>query len=178
MIKDGTFYSVPAVDLAIAQLEGFDPSSVAAYPVFKDPSKGIEPGRSLCRLGYPFLEIVPQFDETANRFELGMPMTRFPIEGMFTRIADVAVPPGADTPNFPLRFLETSSPGFKGQSGGPIFDVDGTVWAIQVQTAHHPLGFSKKGEPEQYLNVGLGVSTDTLFGVLREVGVDFEVSDY
>lgn len=38
-------------------------------------------------------------------------------------------------------FIETSTPRLRGQSGGPIFDVNGAIWAIQSQTHHLKLGF-------------------------------------
>ena len=43
-----------------------------------------------------------------------------------------------------VHYLETSSAGLLGQSGGPIFDIDGTVWAMQSRTTHLPLGFAPK----------------------------------
>lgn len=176
---------IEAADIAIGKLEPFDPSWVSSYPMFKDPTKDFEPGASLCKLGYPFHQITPSFDEAKNGFVLpagAVPLPRFPIDGILTRIADIEVP---DPPPYALRWVETSSPGLKGQSGGPIFDTQGTIWAIQVQTAHFPLGFdppvpnSQKGEKEhQFLNVGLGVHPETMFGLMKDQGVSFKVSPY
>ncbi len=72
-----------------------------------------------------------------------------------------------------LSYLETSTPGLRGQSGGPIFDVEGRLCAIQVHTVHYPLGFSpvveqggRQLEEHQFLNVGVGVHADTILAFL------------
>ena len=51
------------------------------------PEPDYQPGRSLCRLGFPFHDIVPIFDEERNAFLLpegALPIPFYPIEGMFT----------------------------------------------------------------------------------------------
>lgn len=176
-IKDWRFCSIPAVDVSIAQLENFIPPDGQIYPKFKDPKKGFEPGRSLCKLGFPFHQITPVWNDTNQMFSFQVPIPRFPIEGILTRMVSIRPSDGSEPP-YPFTWIETSSPGLRGQSGGPIFDANGTIWGIQVQTAHLPLGFSKKGEPEQYLNVGLGVHTMTLIELFKEQGVQFSMSDY
>lgn len=118
-------------------------------------------------------------------FELppgSLPVPYFPIDGIFTR--NVNVPAG--TPRtYPLKFLETSSPGLRGQSGGPTFDVKGTVFAIQSRTQHFPLGFDtyhgvgkKRTLVPQFLNVGWGVHVATVVGFLQEIGVSHHLSNY
>jgi hypothetical protein len=166
------------VDVGIGKLEGFTPTPNQVYPVFKDPSKNFDSGASLCKLGYPFYSITPTFDESKHQFELpadALPVPLFPIEGIFTRIARVVVQNAPD-PGFPLLWVETSSPGLRGQSGGPTFDTKGTIWAIQCQTSHYDLGFNSK-TPQIY-NVGLGVHTETLFNVFDRNAVKYKVSDY
>ena len=86
-------------------------------------------------------------------------------------------------PPYKFRFIETSSPGLRGQSGGPIFDQQGIIWGIQSRTAHHPLGFSplvpggKPNEREhQFMNVGWGIHIDTLVGAMQDNKIDFEMS--
>lgn len=174
---------LPEADLAVGRLEPFDPSSVRNYPVFKDPTKGFDHGTSLLKVGFPFHSIVPTWDEQAGLFVLppgSLPVPRFPIEGIFTRVAESAARPNG----IPARFVETSTPGLRGQSGGPTVDVKGAIWAIQSRTAHLPLGFSpevpgKPGQNEhQFLNVGLGVHPDTLFAFFKQQNVQFQVSDY
>ena len=64
-----------------------------------------------------------------------------------------------------IHILETSSAGLRGQSGGPIFDTDALVWAIQSKTQSLALGFAPKiklqGGKEitehQFMHVGWGV---------------------
>jgi hypothetical protein len=86
-------------------------------------------------------------------------------------------------PGFPVSFVETSSPGLRGQSGGPTFDVEGNIWAIQSQTRHLPLGFSpeiKDGgqnhKEHQFLNVGMGTHVETLLGLFKLIGIKHSVS--
>ena len=175
---------LPVADLAIAQLDPFDPDTVKTYPVLKNPSN-LPLGSSLCKLGFPFHEIRATFDEDKNSFVLApgtLPVPRFPIEGIYTRNVEVEKPKDA---KYEIKFLETSSPGLRGQSGGPIFDVKGTVWAIQSKTVHFPLGFSPKVkkngrevEENQFLNVGWGVHPETLLAFLTDNGIKFTMSDY
>lgn len=168
------------VDFAIAKLTPFDPAWVPRYPIFKDPSKGLEqPGVSLCKLGYPFHQIVPSFDPTRDEFHLpagSIPIPFFPIDGIFTRVAHIVVPGAAPSP-IPLKWVETSTPGLRGQSGGPTFDTKGTVWAIQTRTTSMPLGFDSLPTP-QYFHVGLGVHPETMFALFKDHGISFEMSSY
>lgn len=168
-------------DIAIGRLSPFDPSWVAAYPDIKDPAQGVDCGTSVCRLGYAFNDLAPQWD--GSNFLLPdevYTMPRFPNEGIITRHVLV----GSHPVGYNVGFLETSTPGLRGQSGGPIFDQHGTVWAIQSKTMHLPLGFSPAvpGNPgqveHQFLNVGWGTHPETLVGLLRERGVSFNMSSY
>jgi hypothetical protein len=170
---------VPGVDLGIARLQPFDPAWVSLYPTFKDPNQNFEPGVSLCKLGYPFHDFVPTYDAATDMFTLppgAVPAPLFPLEGMFTRIAQIT-DPNNPNPAVPTAWVETSSPGLRGQSGGPTFDAKGTVWAIQCQTTHFDLGFNTTAA-RQYLNVGHGVHTLTLFAALQQLGVQYTVSNY
>jgi len=45
---------MPGIDLGFAKIEPFDPASITRYPTFKDPSRNLHPGTSLCKLGSPF----------------------------------------------------------------------------------------------------------------------------
>ena len=179
---------MPESDLALGRLEPFDPAGVAHYPAFKAPGADYGPGRSLCRLGFPFHEIVPTWDEARGAFILppeALPIPLFPIEGMLTRFL-LSPPPGASADGGARqgKYLETSSPGLQGQSGGPVFDSDGAVWAIQSHTRHLPLGFRPRapGEPKgqiahQFLNVGVGVHAEAILALLDEAGVAYERTD-
>ncbi len=186
--KDGhkisRFELLPEGDLAIGRLDNFDSKWVSNYPIIKDP-KDLRCGTSLCKLGFPFHNPQATFDEATGNFALQsgtLPVSGFPIDGIFTR--NVLFGKSGDG-KYDLWFLETSSPGLRGQSGGPIFDVRGTVWAIQSRTQHFPLGFSPKVikngqevEENQFLNVGLGVHPSLLVAFLKDQGVNFKMSDY
>jgi len=174
----------PEGDIIIGRLDPFDPKSIILYPVFKDPTN-LSIGTSLCKLGYPFHKIEATFNEAKNMFELApgaLPMPRFPIEGIYTR--NVIAGKSKDG-KYDIKFLETSSPGLRGQSGGPVFDVKGTIWAVQSRTVHFPLGFSPKVkkngrevEENQFLNVGLGIHPEVLIKFLKDNNIKFNLSDY
>jgi hypothetical protein len=179
-------HTIESVDLGIARLHPFDPKSISTYPTFKRPDIGVEPGEMLCKLGFPFHAITPTWDAAANLFNFpagALPLPCFPMEGMLTRFVlfDQPNPPLS----FPLLQVETSTPGLRGQSGGPTFDEQGTVWAIQSNTAHLALGFDPpvpggaKGQKEhQFLNVGRGVHPGTILGFLDSLGVKYNRSAY
>lgn len=170
-------------DIALCRLAPFDPTSCTSYPTFKDPDTNLLVGTSVCRLGYPFSQLKPSY--SAGNFLLPdevFKMPRFPNEGIITRWVSNGT---HGTHGYRVGFLETSSAGLRGQSGGPIFDRHGTVWGIQSQTRHMPLGFSppvpggKPGQVEhQFMNVGWGTHPATLVGLMRETNVKFELSHY
>ncbi len=199
--KDGTqlhdINLMPAADLALGRLQPFDPDGIAHYPVFKKPGRNYTPGRSLCKIGFPFHEITPSFDEEKNIFVLpkgSVPLPLFPIEGIFTRVVIAQMPGLAEQGSGKKKsvetehgkFIETSSPGLVGQSGGPIIDSEGVVWALQSHTRHYPLGFSPpipgqapnlKQKEHQFLNVGLGVHAELILGFMDSRGVKYEAVD-
>ena len=144
--------------------------------------RSLDNGTSLCRLGFPFNDVTPTYDGTSFAIPpQAFPMPFFPNDGILTRFVIVS----QSSVGYDVGFLETSSPGLRGQSGGPIFDREGTVWSIQSQTRHLPLGFSppvpngKKNEVEhQFLNVGWGTHPATIAGLLSECGISYELSNY
>jgi hypothetical protein len=152
----------PLADLALVRLNNLPSIATVATAIFGDPAHHPSPGASLCRLGFPFNTVATSWNSGKGTFEFQpgtLPVSRFPLEGMHTRTAVYEDPKTGRTANY----LETSTPGLRGQSGGPIYDVDGTVWAIQSQTTHLELGFSpevtvrgKKTVEHQILNLGLG----------------------
>jgi hypothetical protein len=176
------FHFNAIADLAIGKIEPFDPASVPNFPVFKDPTSSMLPGTSLCRLGFPFHQIQASFDETSSQFVLApgvLPIPRFPNDGIHTRIAFARSPDGKEE----AKFLETSSPGLRGQSGGPIFDKEGNIWALQSRTQHLPLGFAptvKQGNKEitehQFMHVGHGAHVEEIIKLFRKHNVSFELS--
>lgn len=174
----------PEGDLVVGRLDPFDSKMVNSYPIFKDPTN-LRIGTSLCKLGFPFHKIEATFNEVNNTFELApgtLPLPRFPIEGIYTR--NVMAGKSKDG-KYDIKFLETSSPGLKGQSGGPIFDVKGTIWAVQSKTASFPLGFNptvekngQKIEENQFLNAGIGVHPELIIEFLNDNNIKFNISNY
>lgn len=171
-------------DLMVGKFHPFDPSSVRSFPIIKNPSN-LEPGTSVCKLGYPFHVAEAEYDEISNSFRLKegtLPIPRFPIEGMFTRTIDTTE---LYRDGSTFKWIETSSPGLRGQSGGPIFDKQGTVWGIQSHTNSLALGFEpivkRDGRDvveSQFLNVGVGIHPEVIVNVLIDMNVKFVMSDY
>ena len=165
-------------DIAIGKIVGFDKNLVKIYPEFKNPSSRFEVGINLCKLGFPLYAIEPDFDETTSAFTLPadtFPVPLFPIEGIFTR--EIIMNDGQDS----AQYVETSTPGLLGQSGGPTFDEEGRVWAMQSRTIHHPLGFSpenSQGRKEhQFLNCGMGTHAKSIIENLENAKVSHRVSN-
>jgi hypothetical protein len=177
-------FQLPSADILVGRLEPFDPNWIGLYPEIKDPAKPLPQGTSLCRMGFPFPNIQATYDPPSNRFTFDHSkgqLAIFPIEGILTRYIEAERLPSG----LLLGFLETSSPGLMGQSGGPIMDVHGAVWAIQSTTRHLSLGFDppvpggKPGEKEhQFLNVGWGTHPESIVGLLREKGVAHTLTAY
>lgn len=174
-----TFHYDNASDIAIGKICDFDKDCVAAYPQFKNPTINFEVGESLIKLGFAFHNIIPVFDEENGKFKLppdAIPIPFFPIEGIFTRTLITK----QDT--LTAKFVETSSPGLRGQSGGPTFDSEGRVWAMQSRTGHYDLGFSAKspnqGEAgQQFLNCGLGTHAETIIKFIESRNISIDVSE-
>lgn len=180
---------VPGLDFAVAQLSNFDASKVSSYASFKTSFNAFVPGVSLCKLGYPFFSAVPGYDDQSGSFSYPQHFftpRSFPIDGILTRTQEVQVVDASGNvlqSPFPLVNVETSTPGLRGQSGGPMFDVDGVVWAIQSFTTHTPLGFAptiKVGTADltehQFINLGTGPASVSIADLLRSIGVQFNES--
>lgn len=165
-------------DISIGQIRGFDKKYITTYPEFKNPTVNFNVGENLCKLGFPFYNIKPTYDESKSVFQLPqgtLPIPLFPIEGIFTRTA--VMKKGESS----AEFVETSSPGLRGQSGGPTFDAEGRIWAMQSRTVNLPLGFSPKvpnqqNREHQFLNVGLGTHANAIIKFLNAANVKFHMS--
>lgn len=120
------------------------------------------------------------YDEATDSIEWtehGKEVTpQFPIEGMVTR--HVAAPSGA------IVGFEMSTPGLRGQSGGPAFDAEGRIWGMQSATAHLDLDFDvdmevvrnghvRRISDNAILHVGRCVHVDVLKQFMREQDVAF-----
>lgn len=174
------YFLFPENDLALGKIENYNPDFVKEYPKFIAPEK-VKPGRSLCRLGFPFYELKASFENNAFRYPSNLfPIPMFPSEGMMTRVISGGK---GNSIQLDIIWLETGSPGLRGQSGGPIFDTEGNIWAMQSQTRHIPLGFSPKIkkdgveiEENQFINLGWGVHVKSITDFLNYHNVDYRSS--
>ncbi|MBO7409415.1 MAG: trypsin-like peptidase domain-containing protein [Candidatus Methanomethylophilaceae archaeon] len=177
-----------ALDIALVKFAGLPPNSVTEFPVFKEPAS-IRPGMSICRLGFPFIKVKTDFIPAENRFALeinnGAGFRLFPYEGMVTgtiikKAVDQNGHPIEPRPNeIQPTFIECSTPGLIGQSGGPIVDKNGFIVGMQSQTVNLPMGFGDKqvdGKymPEQFMNIGMGVHVSTIIQMMKEKGVSYK----
>jgi len=179
----GGFVFDPIADLALGKIENFNKENVSSFPIFRNPKNELLVGTSLCRIGFPFHTINASYNEKIDKFILAegvLPLPRFPIEGIHTR--EVLVKDSKSTRI--ARFIETSSPGLRGQSGGPIFDVNGHICGLQSRTKSLNLGFSpriikgnKEVEENQFLNVGIGTHFEEIIEFLSNNKVSFSTSD-
>lgn len=169
------------VDVALIKFQDYTRLLCDTFPIFPSDTSGLKQGKFLCRLGFPF----PEFTDFAYDAEndqiiwtdTGRKDTpRFPIEGMLTRHV------GKDKGN--IIGFELSTPGLRGQSGGPAFDIDGKVWGMQSQTAHLDLNFDidqkvmRKGKEKRvtdspFLHTGRCVHIDVLKSFMKDNNVQF-----
>jgi hypothetical protein len=184
--KSLTIHLHPTQDLAIVQFRDFDSIQYAGHARFIKDTRVIKQGRYLCRFGYPFPEFTNyRYNKDINDIEwikTGRIHTPgFPIDGIVTRhIGD----------NNEVTGIEMSTPGLRGQSGGPLFDRSGLIYGLQSSTRHLHLGFDqinrevmtdgqrKRVSNYPFLNVGQCVHADVIKQFLREKKVDFYEEDY
>jgi hypothetical protein len=177
-VRSGLIYSDIEADIALTQLTDIQNLQITEFPKLASVKRPLKPGMTTCRLGFPFFGIKAGYDEAKDDFEVppiaAIPL--FPNEGIHTRIMSF---PNSQRK---VQFIETSNPGLRGQSGGPIFDQDGVIWAVQSKTISLPLGFEieyedngrRKQAPEQFIHVGIGAHTNYIRELLksRNVAVD------
>ncbi len=171
----------PHHDVALLRFVGFTSLLCDSFPVFANAGNNLKPGMFLCRLGYPFAE----FSDFTYDKQLGHTTWTddgvhyspwFPIEGMVTRLV-------AD--NGAIGGFEMSTPGLRGQSGGPVFDADGRIWGMQSATWHLDLDFDvnmdvlRNGTKQHVsesalLHVGRCVHVNILKEFMKQHGVEFQ----
>ena len=169
------YISHPTLDLAILKFKDVKQNHYTPHAKFLKDSTQLKQGKSLCRFGFPFSEFTNfehdlindeiNFTNTGN---MGSPS--FPIDGIITRhVAEGQKIVG----------LELSTPGLRGQSGGPLFDTDGLVCGMQSVTVQYHMGFDEqkieiisKGKKtntinHSFLNVGRCVHVDAIKDFLK-----------
>lgn len=131
----------PIYDLSIIVFDDFEKPAYESHAVFVKDSSRLKQGKFLCRLGFPFPEFTNyRYNDTTDNIEwiaeghISSPI--FPIEGMLTR--HILEESGKTVG------IELSTPGLRGQSGGPLFDENGFICGMQSATNHLHLGFDMK----------------------------------
>jgi len=172
--------AIEPADIAIAKLSSLS-APIKQFPIFKKSAKEFEQGASLCRLGFPFWDVKPEWNDAAKTFNLtqNVPLPLFANEGVLARMSQIILidPAGKPVPPppFPLKTIETSNPGIVGQSGGPIFDRDGVIWGIQTSTVSYEIDLNTK--EKQYYNVGVGCHAESVIGLLNANNVKHQTTE-
>ncbi len=185
-IEQITGHAHSTLDLAILEFKGFNKIFYQSYATFIKDSSSIKQGKYLCRIGFPFPEYSnfrhnPDTDdiEWTNTGNPNSPA--FPIDGIITRF--IGDPTGG------ITGIELSTPGLRGQSGGPLFDTEGSVYGMQYATNHLYLGFDikdkeiihdgKKSKVSNYpfLHVGHCIHVDKVKEFLNHHKIKFYESE-
>ena len=159
------------LDLAIIKFKGAN-LKCDNYPTFARelPSQG----QSVCKLGfafpeYSYFEYSKENENIVMKNEIISSFPLFPMDGIVTRqIVDEKKQ---------VTMFETSTPGLRGQSGGPIFSPEGLVYGIQSMTKHLDLNFdidkvvkrgieNKKITYTPFINLGVGISSKEIIKFL------------
>ena len=180
-----TWHVHPKYDLAILKFNDFKKLHYTGYAKFLKDTSRIKQGNFLCRLGFPFPEFNNFiYNETADDIEWtttgNQVSPRFPIEGMVTRFL---------AEENKVFGIELSTPGLKGQSGGPLFNEKGSIYGMQFSTKHLHLGFDnidkeilsdnkiKKVSNYPFIHLGQCIHADIIKEFLSEKKVVFYEED-
>lgn len=172
----------PTYDLAVVKFIGYANLSYQNYAVFQKDETVIQQGKSLCRIGYPFPEFNNyKYNSDTDDIEWladGRNATpSFPIDGIITRF--ILNGDGEKSG------IEISTPGLRGQSGGPLFDKKGRIFGMQSSTHHLHLGFDikekeimegskkKKVSNHPFLHLGNCVHVNIIKSFLKAESIKF-----
>jgi hypothetical protein len=171
----------PLYDLAIIKFKGFNTIQYQGHARFIADPNNVKPGKMLCRLGFPFPEFTNfiynyQADDIEWTRDGNSRSPSFPIDGIITRLI---------SQSGKISGIEMSTPGLRGQSGGPLFDPDGYIYGMQSSTRHLHLGFdlenfeipngssTKKITNTPFLHVGQCIHVDVIRDFLRDYNIKF-----
>jgi hypothetical protein len=170
----------PTHDVALLKFTNFSSTWCSTFPTFPLNGADLQPGKTICRLGYSFPEFTNfAYDSTADTIVWtttgSTNVPRFPIDGMVSRLV-------ADAGQ--LHAFELTTPGLRGQSGGGAFDHDGKIWGMQSQTCHLDLNFDieqdvlrggkkKRITSYPFLHAGRCVHVNILKDFMRQHNVAF-----
>jgi len=172
----------PELDVALLHFQNFTKIFCSTFPIFPKDTLNLKQGKFLCRLGFPFPEFNNFiFNKTTDSIDWTTTGRQnspiFPIEGMVTRHLSAQ--------NGKIVGFELSTPGLRGQSGGPAFDVEGKIWGMQAATNHLDLNFDvdmevvrdgqkKTIRDSAFLHVGHCIHVDILKDFMKEHNVVFQ----
>ena len=180
--KGFTIHMHPKYDLAVIKFNGFERLNYDSRNIFLlgDGSK-VKQGKSLCRLGYPFPEYTNyEYNKEKDDIEFTKAhaaVPRFPIDGIVTR--HMANAEGE------VYGIEMSTPGLRGQSGGPLFDTEGVIYGMQFATHHLHLGFDMENRQmtingrtktinnQPFLHVGQCLHINVIKAFLDSLGIEY-----
>lgn len=137
-------------NLALIRFNGIENIHYKGYAVFAEDAGKLRTGKSLCRLGFPYPEEVGAiYNSLTDDIQWGdvnaIRTPQFPIDGMVTRhvVRDGKV-----------SGIELSTPATYGHNGSPLFDSEGTVYGMQLESRRFSLGcsFDEKGIPTRKRN--------------------------
>lgn len=165
------------LDVAVIRFKGIK-VKLDNYPVFS--TKMPMQGQSVCKLGYAFPEY-SLFEYSKEKNDIVLKENKisnfplFPMDGIVTRHM-------IDEKGNPSMF-EMSTPGIRGQSGGPIFSPEGIVYGIQSMTKQLDLNFDIDGNVKRgienkkvvytpFINLGIGVSSSEIIKFLDENNIE------
>lgn len=171
-------------DVALIRIDGFTKMLCSSFPIFAQDSTRLKQGMSLCRLGYPYPEFTDFTYDVNNDNIVWITNGRhntphFPMDGILTRHLI-----GVGNRVFGL---ELSTPGLRGQSGGPLFDINGIVCGMQSATNSLPLGFdqenreikvkgvAKKVNDYSFIHLGHCIHIDVIKKFMDANGVKYNV---
>jgi hypothetical protein len=175
------FVPHPTLDLAVIKFKDVKHKYYTGHATFLKDGSQLKQGKYLCRFGFPFAEFTNfQYDlyedeiSFTNTGNVNSPS--FPMDGIVTRhVMDGGKMVG----------VEMSTPGLRGQSGGPLFDTNGIICGMQSETVQYHLGFDEQSIEiisngrrtntvnHSFLNVGRCVHVDAIKEFLTQVNVKY-----
>ncbi|MBR4226545.1 MAG: trypsin-like peptidase domain-containing protein [Candidatus Methanomethylophilaceae archaeon] len=171
------------IDIALVKLVNFKPEMVPNYPVFANP-ESVSIGTSVCRLGHPFVDPPTEFDMARNAFripKMDSDAAMFVNDGIVSKMITVKK---AGNSYLDAVYMDTSTPGYRGQAGGPLVDTKGRVCGMQINTLALPFGFhatmadgSKNPIEDQFCCVGRAVHVKTIREFLDSKNIRYGSED-
>lgn len=167
------------LDLAVFKIYiNFNIDETTIFPKFNKSNESL-PGKSLCRLGYPFSSSTATFNDTTKSFTLisdKLALNQIPNECIITQFINDSSNINVEGVQRKGKGILTSSPGLRGQSGGPIFDSNSIIYGLQSFTTPMSLEIngiiqnkkdkSKISYHPQFMLLGVGTASQEICSFL------------